>query len=93
MAAGDFTIRQNSLNVEGNKRKITADCEVDNTKRAFGIVSGWIHDVSCSSPDDACVVEVDVNENAAGIETAGAVSITSGLATVNTVAVTVTYVS
>lgn len=93
MAAGDFTVDGNSLQVVGTRWQIQGTAEVDGTKRAFDILPGrTILDFKIYGVDDAVSVEVDINQDASANSDNGNVALESDVAGVNTCNWTAQYV-
>lgn len=87
MAAGDFTISANTLNLAGNTQTVSGTVEVDGTLRAFDLLPhGYIvpGTFTVTGFDDAGSVQVRENEDADGNADNGSVAMDSTTEDVNT---------
>ena len=94
MAAGDITRDTGSPRHDGNSWVLTGTIEVDDTKRAFALLSTLSTLIDCFVVDEDGVgnAEVQLNQNAAGTTTNGTIAVMGNHQSVETYRYRATYI-
>jgi len=87
VAAGDIAYDTDPVGTVGNQRVLSGTIEVDDTYRAFALLStaSRLLHVDLQDEDGAGAMECDLNVNASGTATSGTISVAGNHITVNTV--------
>ena len=77
MASGDLTRDASSPTIDGNRRVLTGTIEADYVRRNFALGGTGIRLLGCevTSEDGVASAQVQINQDAAGVETNGTIAV------------------